>query len=110
MSAVSSVRPVLVRMRAEDNVAIVGNEGGLPAGTAIDGGVVLREAVPQAHKVSLVDIPAGAPVTRYGVTIGTALQDLPAGSWVHEKRLAMPAARELQGLPMATVQIGRAHV
>ena len=99
----SSVRPVLVRMRAEDNVAIVGNEGGLPAGTALDGGVVLREAVPQAHKVSLVDIPAGAPVTRYGVTIGTALQDLPAGSWVHEKRLAMPAARELQGLPMATV-------
>jgi galactarate dehydratase len=40
-------------MHPADNVAVVGNEGGLPAGTALDGGVVLAERVPQAHKVSL---------------------------------------------------------
>lgn len=94
--------PVLVRMRAEDNVAIVGNEGGLPAGTVLPGGLVLRDRVPQAHKVALADIPAGRAVQRYGVTIGHALRDLPAGSWVHERLLQMPPARSLDGLPMAT--------
>jgi galactarate dehydratase len=94
--------PVLVRMRVDDNVAIVGNEGGLPAGTVLPGGLVLRDRVPQAHKVALADIPAGSAVRRYGVTIGHALRDLPAGSWVHERLLQMPPARSLDGLPMAT--------
>ena len=95
--------PVLVRMHPADNVAIVGNEGGLPAGTVLAepaAGLVLRERVPQAHKVSLVDIPADTAVTRYGLTIGHALRDLPAGSWVHERVLRMPPARGLDGLPM----------
>ncbi len=52
--------PVVIRMQADDNVAIIGNDGGLPAGTALpDGGPVLREKVPQAHKVALVDLAAG---------------------------------------------------
>ncbi|MDH4061300.1 MAG: galactarate dehydratase [Aquincola sp.] len=89
-------------MRDDDNVAIVGNEGGLPAGTVLPGGVTLRERVPQAHKVSLVDIGAGTPVRRYGVTIGTAREPITAGRWVHERLLEMPPARELRGLPMAT--------
>jgi len=99
----TSVAPVLVRMHPADNVAIVGNEGGLPAGTVLPEPapeLTLRERVPQAHKVALVDIPAGATVTRYGVTIGHALKDLPAGSWVHERVLRMPPARGLTDLPM----------
>lgn len=96
--------PVLIRMHAADNVAIVGNEGGLPAGTALPGGPVLREAVPQAHKVALEDIAAGAEVRRYGVVIGRARAAIEAGRWVHEKLLDVPAARALEGLPMATVQ------
>ena len=98
------MKPVLVTMDARDNVAIVGNEGGLPAGTELPGGVLLREKVPQAHKVALVDLPQGTPVLRYGVTIGSTLRDVPAGSWVHERLLQMPPARDLQGLPMATVK------
>lgn len=94
--------PVLVRMHPEDNVAIVGNEGGLPAGTVLPGGLVLRERVPQAHKVALVDIAEGSAITRYGVTIGHALRALPAGAWVHERLLRMPPARGLDGLPLAT--------
>jgi len=99
----TSPHPVLVRMHPTDNVAIIGNEGGLPAGSVLPepaAGLVLRERVPQAHKVALVDIPAGAAVTRYGVTIGHALKDLPAGSWVHERVLRMPPARGLTDLPM----------
>jgi galactarate dehydratase len=89
-------------MHAGDNVAIVGNDGGLPAGTALPDGPVLREKVPQAHKVALVDLPQGSEVIRYGVTIGRTVRDVAAGSWVHERLLQMPAARSLEDLPMAT--------
>ena len=99
---------VVIAMHERDNVAIVGNEGGLPAGTVLPGGPTLREQVPQAHKLALVDLPAGAAVIRYGVTIGRAARDIPAGSWVHERLLEMPSARSLEGLPQpgdgATVQ------
>jgi galactarate dehydratase len=98
-----SSSPVFVQMHDTDNVAIVGNEGGLPAGTALPGGGVLLEKVPQAHKVALVPLPAGSAVRRYGVVIGHTLQDLPAGSWVHERRLKLPAACGLDDLPRATV-------
>ncbi len=100
-----NAQPIIIRMQATDNVAIVANEGGLPAGTALpEQGVTLRDKVPQAHKVALVDIAAGAAVLRYGVPIGYAKAAIPAGSWVHERLLDLPAARELQGLPMATVK------
>ncbi|MBK6472758.1 MAG: galactarate dehydratase [Betaproteobacteria bacterium] len=90
-------------MHADDNVAIVANDGGLAAGSVLADGLQLRDRVPQGHKVALVDIAAGAPVRRYGITIGSALQPIVAGSWVHERLLEMPAARGLEGLPMATV-------
>ncbi|RYY72982.1 MAG: galactarate dehydratase, partial [Comamonadaceae bacterium] len=96
--------PLSITMHAADNVAIVANVGGLPAGAVLAGGLVLRDAVPQGHKVALVDLPEGAAVRRYDVPIGYALKDIPAGSWVHERLLRMPEARELHDLPMATVQ------
>ena len=99
-----STAPLYITMHALDNVAIVVNDGGLPAGTRFASGLVLREKVPQAHKVALVDIAQGEAVRRYNVPIGYALQAIPAGSWVHERLLQMPAARELEGLPIATVK------
>jgi galactarate dehydratase len=96
--------PLFIRMHARDNVAIVANDGGLPAGTVFPSGLTLRDAVPQGHKVALQDLKAGDAVRRYDVTIGTAARDIPAGSWVHERLLEMPAARELTGLPIATVK------
>ncbi|CAN7750600.1 galactarate dehydratase [Pseudorhodoferax sp. LjRoot39] len=97
-------KPLYITMHEADNVAIVANDGGLPAGTVFEGGLTLVDKVPQAHKVALVDIPAGGAVRRYNVTIGYALKDLPRGSWVHERLLQMPEARELVGLPIATVK------
>jgi galactarate dehydratase len=96
--------PLTIVMHPADNVAIVANDGGLPAGTTFPSGLTLREKVPQGHKVALVDLPAGRAVRRYNVTIGTALKHIPAGSWVHERLLEMPAARGLDNLPIATVQ------
>ena len=94
--------PLIIGMHAADNVAIVANDGGLPAGTVLPSGLVLRERIPQGHKVALVDLAEGDAVRRYDVPIGYALQALPAGSWVNEHRLKMPEARGLDDLPLAT--------
>ncbi|CAN5371125.1 galactarate dehydratase [soil metagenome] len=103
MTAPHASPPLTIRMHAADNVAIVANDGGLPAGTVLASGLTLVDKVPQAHKVALVDIPQGAAVRRYNVPIGYALKPIPAGSWVHERLLEMPEARSLEGLPIATV-------
>jgi galactarate dehydratase len=96
--------PITIRMHDRDNVAIVANVGGLAAGTVLSDGLTLTTQVPQGHKVALVDVPAQAAVFRYGIPIGYAMQDIPAGSWVHERLLQMPEARGLNNLPIATIQ------
>lgn len=100
----SAVTPRVLRMHSADNVAIVVNDGGLPAGTVLDSGLVLLDKVPQGHKVALSDLVSGQAVLRYNVPVGYARQNIPAGSWVHERLLDIPPARELLGLPMATVE------
>jgi galactarate dehydratase len=101
--------PLTLQVHAADNVAIVATAGGLRAGTVLPPGIpgaglTLRDTIPQGHKLALVDLPAGAVVRRYNVSIGQLREALPAGSWVHEKRLLMPAAPPLEGLPIATVR------
>jgi galactarate dehydratase len=103
-SAISPEAPRLIRMTAADNVAIVANDFGLPAGAEAAGGITLRERVPQGHKVALADIAKGEPVRRYDVVIGYASENLPAGSWINENRLVMPEPPGLDGLPLATTK------
>src|SRR5215470_7495834 len=100
--ASASEVPRVIRMHPDDNVAIVVNDLGLPAGAQVPSGPVLRERIPQGHKVALADITKGAPVRRYNVVIGFAAQSLPAGSWVNEQRLVMPTPPALDGLTVAT--------
>ena len=96
--------PRWIRMHLADNVAIVANDGGLGPGARFDDGLVLRDRVPQGHKVSLVEIPMGTAVRRYDVVIGYAVKDIPAGCWVHERLLRMPDAVPLADAPVATVK------
>ncbi|AVR98511.1 galactarate dehydratase [Pseudoduganella armeniaca] len=96
--------PRRIHMHENDNVAIVVNDGGLPAGTVFADGLTLVEGVPQGHKVALVDLAQGDAVIRYNVTIGRAARAIPKGSWVSEQLLEMPPARELDNLPIATVK------
>lgn len=91
-------------MHEADNVAIVVNDGGLPAGTVMPDGLTLVDRVPQGHKVALRAIAKDEAVRRYNVPIGHALKDIPAGAWVHERLLHMPGARSLENLPQATVK------
>ncbi|MFN7919189.1 MAG: galactarate dehydratase [Bryobacteraceae bacterium] len=94
--------PLYVRVHARDNVAIVVNPEGLPGGTAFAGGLTLREAIPQSHKVTLSRIAKGEPVRRYGEIIGHTNRDLEPGSWVREDMLELPVAPPLDELPLAT--------
>ena len=98
------MQPLIIQMNPKDNVAIVANNGGLTTGTVLPTGLILRDQVPQGHKVALTDIAADTPVLRYGIPIGYALKNISAGSWVHERLLKMPPARELDNLPIATVK------
>ncbi|NPC58175.1 galactarate dehydratase [Caenimonas soli] len=91
--------PRRIRMHKADNVAIVVNDAGLDSGAKFADGLVVRDRVPQGHKIALRDLKDGEAVVRYNVTIGYALRDIPAGSWVHERLLRMPDARPLDDLP-----------
>jgi galactarate dehydratase len=96
------VQPHCIQVHARDNVAIVANEGGLQAGARFDSGLMLVEAVPEAHKVALCDIAQGAPILRYGVVIGYAEVPIAKGSWVNEAVMRLPAPPALDQLPLAT--------
>ncbi|WP_427912633.1 galactarate dehydratase [Ramlibacter sp. MMS24-I3-19] len=104
-----TTKPHRIQMHPADNVAIVANDGGLGPGARFDDGLVVRDRVPQGHKVALVDIPESGVVRRYDVPIGYAVKAIPAGSWVHERLLRMPAARELDDLPVATRKLAPAE-
>ena len=98
----TTLQPVTIRMHDNDNVAVIGNDGGLPAGLTLPSGQCLRERIPQGHKVALEDLAQGDAVRRYNVIIGYASQAIPAGGWVNENRLRMPQAPELTNLPIST--------
>jgi galactarate dehydratase len=93
--------PRHIRLNPADNVAVVVNDQGVAAGSRFPDGLLASEGIPQSHKVALVDIAQGATVVRYGQVIGYALQPISRGSWVKESLLRMPAAPELDSLPMA---------
>ena len=98
----NSGAPRIICVQASDNVAVVVNEGGLPAGTRFASGLELREAIPEAHKVALLDFAKGDAMIRYGVTIGYANRPIARGSWVHEGLMTPPVAPPLDRCPLAT--------
>src|ERR1700761_7161939 len=94
--------PRYIKLNARDNVAIVVNDFGLPAGTQFPCGLELKAFVPQGHKTALVDIAQGASIVRYGEVIGTAKSKIAAGEWVDEARIEMPDAPDLDKLEIST--------
>jgi galactarate dehydratase len=94
--------PRYILMHDNDNVAIVVNDRGLPAGTIFPDGLTLISQVPQGHKIALRDIAEGEPIIRYDVAIGYAARNIAQGSWIEESVVTLPPARELDNLPIAT--------
>ena len=81
-----------LRITPRDNVAVALEP--LSAGETVEG-LTLRTDVPAGHKVALEDIPAGQPVIKYGFPIGSAKEDIPAGSHVHVHNLKTRLSGEL---------------
>ena len=96
----ASESPKMIQIKDADNVAVAVHD--LPAGEEVRPGLVTRDPIPQAHKIALRDIPAGGEIIRYGVVLGYAKADIPAGSWINEHMLNLPESPSLKDMPYAT--------
>ena len=59
-----------------------------PGNTVLHGdrtqdGISCTEEIPCYHKIALRAIAAGEKIIKYGVPIGCAVKNIPAGAWVH---------------------------
>lgn len=88
-----------IQITEADNVAIAVQE--IAEGTEIMPGVVTKSVIPQGHKIALVPIPKDAPVIRYGVELGYALDDIAQGQWINEHMLRLPTPPGLDDMPYA---------
>jgi len=55
--------------------------------------ITVREPIAHGHKIALTAIAAGEPVVKYGSPIGTATQEIEAGSHVHVHNVASERGR-----------------
>ena len=72
----------------DDNVATLLDDAQADVAVPIRGesnlpDVRTRDAIHEGHKVAIMDIPQGDPVTKYGAAIGTAAVPIRSGDWVH---------------------------
>jgi altronate hydrolase len=74
----------LLQIDAHDNVAVALQE--LTAGQKLDG-ITIASTIVRGHKVALRNIPAGAPILKYGYPIGRASRDIAAGEHIHSHNL-----------------------
>jgi altronate dehydratase small subunit len=77
-----------IMMDAKDNVAtaLTDLKQGEKINVTLDAfstDVALTQDVEFAHKFALRDIAKGEEITKYGLPIGRAMEDIKAGDWVH---------------------------
>ena len=79
-----------VLLDAGDNVCVAAVP--LAAGQLLAVGgrtVTTTEPIKQGHKIATAAIAQGAPIVKYGQTIGFADGDIAAGAWVHTHNVAV---------------------
>ena len=72
----------------DDNVATLLSDTAAGAevlllGEAEGGRLVAADKVAEGHKIALMEIRSGDPVTKYGAIIGIATRQISPGCWVH---------------------------
>ena len=81
--------PNAIIINMKDNVAVVLQD--IPAGEIVSGvpgmGLKTNEDIMKNHKVAIAEIPEGAPVIKYGESIGLASKTIRPGDWVHAHNL-----------------------
>jgi galactarate dehydratase len=93
-----SEEPIIIKTSKTDNVGIVANLGGLPAGTTLYDGTRLSENVPLGHKVALSDIGEGDKIIRYGEIIGYAGRKIFRGALITETMISLPQPPALDSI------------
>lgn len=86
-----------VQIEPNDNVAVVMEEVSAGETVVLDGTgemVTAVTAIPFPHKISLVDIPEGATIYKYGCPIGWANTDIRKGEHVHVHNVDFPNMQE----------------
>jgi hypothetical protein len=80
-----TARALLIDSR--DNLAVALED--IPAGTTVtilgshEDAITAREMIPFAHKLATCPIDKGQALTKFGVPIAFATEDIAAGEWVH---------------------------
>ncbi|MEO6921097.1 MAG: altronate dehydratase family protein [Collimonas sp.] len=79
----------VIRLHADDNVAIALSE--LTAGTNLAelNGIQITETIPAGHKFALRALQTGDPVRRYGQIIGFVSAPATAGQHIHTQNVSM---------------------
>lgn len=80
----SLLSPSIVCLHPDDNVVVATRT--LPTGTEFEAHqqqVQVRDTIELGHKVATRVIPRGAPIRKFGQTIGFASTDIAPGQWVH---------------------------
>ena len=93
----------VIRIKEADNVAVAVHD--LPAGAQVLPGLIALDPIPQAHKIALTDILAGGEIVRYGVVLGYAKSNIPAGSWINEHMLTLPQSPSVDDMPWGTALV-----
>ena len=74
----------LIRLSAEDNVAVAIRNIAASAEVEVDGlRLVARDPIPFAHKMALRPVRPGDKLIKYGVPIGSATRAIEPGGHVH---------------------------
>lgn len=84
---------MLLRVHPADDLIVALQDFPAGAGVALDGqSWILLQAVAAKHKFAARDFANGDLATMYGVTVGKAMQAIPAGTLVHTHNLKHEAA------------------
>lgn len=76
--------PRVLKLAAQDNVAVALRPLRTGESIALDGGtLVIDRDVPVGHKVAACLITAGDTILKYNCPIGIATQNIAAGAYVH---------------------------
>ena len=99
-----SLADCVLVLRPDDDVGVATRD--LQSGTLLDTALdtlLVTQSVPRGHKLAVRAVPAGAPVHKYGQSIGRATRDIAVGEHVHSHNLGMDDAER-------TYEFGTARV
>ena len=91
------MKTIVTVIRPNDNVGVAVQP--VAKGTVVPlagGNLTIAEDVSLGHKIALRAITKGEGIFKYGVRIGSATQDIPAGAWVHSHNLATDLSGALE--------------